>query len=69
MCLSCGYSTLISPESNDPLQLVWVPQDFLKLKGGKWNSNLKSWIFPGSKKARKSLSAYGLIYYRITIGC
>ncbi|CAK9082274.1 unnamed protein product [Durusdinium trenchii] len=26
-------------------------KDFLKLKGGKWNSNLKSWIFPGSKKA------------------
>jgi len=26
-------------------------KDFLKSKGGKWSGPLKSWIFPGSKKA------------------
>jgi len=26
-------------------------KDFLKTKGGKWSPGLKSWLFPGSKKA------------------
>ncbi|CAE7659807.1 SUB1 [Symbiodinium pilosum] len=31
-------------------------KDLLKAKGGKWNGGLKSWLFPGSKKAGAALT-------------
>ena len=53
-----GISSALPCDSICP---VWIlnfrqmsmhpPQDFLKTKGGKWNGGLKSWLFPGSKKA------------------
>ncbi|CAE6971875.1 SUB1 [Symbiodinium natans] len=35
-------------------------KDLLKTKGGKWNAGLKSWLFPGSKKASCGAAVHGI---------